>query len=283
MDFADIRRIAITALFSDDLLFEHLVLKGGTALSLIYGLTSRTSIDLDFSMSSDFDDLAEAERRMFKAVRDRFEVEGYVVFDERLEPKPRLLGEDTKPWWGGYELRFKLIERQKYEKLKHRPDKLSMSALVTGLGQDRIFTVDLSKYEYVEGSVEREFDHFSIHVYTPEMIVIEKLRAVCQQMEAYEHRGRRYARARDFYDIHTVIKACEIDLATTKNRDLARHIFNAKRVPLSFLKNLSDERGFHQTDWPAVISTTHGELQPFDFYFDFVLEQVELLKPFWME
>lgn len=248
MDFASIRRITITALFSDDLLYEHLVLKGGTALNLVYGLTTRTSIDLDFSMSSDFDDIAEAEQRMVRAIRDRFDSEGYVAFDERLEPKPRLHGEDTKPWWGGYELCFKLIEREKYERLKHRPDKLSMSALVTGLGQDRVFTVDLSKHEYVEGNVEREFDHFSIHVYTPEMIVIEKLRAVCQQMEAYEHRGRRYARARDFYDIHTVINACRIDLSTNMNRELARHIFAAKQVPLSFLKNLSQEREFHRAD-----------------------------------
>lgn len=59
---------------------------------------------------------------MFRSIRDRFDAEGYVVFDEKLEPKPRLDGKDTKPWWGGYELRFKLIERERYERLKHRPD-----------------------------------------------------------------------------------------------------------------------------------------------------------------
>ncbi len=43
MDFDEIRRVTITALFSDEVLFDHLVLKGGNALSLVYGLTERTS------------------------------------------------------------------------------------------------------------------------------------------------------------------------------------------------------------------------------------------------
>jgi hypothetical protein len=113
--------------------------------------------------------------------------------DEALEPKPKL-GEDTKPWWGGYELRFKLIDRSRYETLKGRPDKLRMGATVTGPKQERTFTVDLSKCEYTVGKAEQEFDHFTIFVYTPEMIVIEKLRAICQQMADYPHRGRPTAR-----------------------------------------------------------------------------------------
>src|SRR5262245_38970980 len=102
MDFSEIRRVAITALFSDDLLLERLVLKGGNALSLGYGLTDRTSLDLDFSMADDFENLEEARARIFRALRDRFDAKGYVVFDERFEPKPKLDHEDTKPWWGGY-------------------------------------------------------------------------------------------------------------------------------------------------------------------------------------
>jgi hypothetical protein len=43
MDFAEIRRVTITALFSNDYFLEHLVLKGGNVLSLIYGVSDRTS------------------------------------------------------------------------------------------------------------------------------------------------------------------------------------------------------------------------------------------------
>lgn len=48
MDFATIRRTAIIALFADDELADMLALKGGNALSLVHGITSRTSVDLDF-------------------------------------------------------------------------------------------------------------------------------------------------------------------------------------------------------------------------------------------
>src|ERR1035438_5406206 len=50
MDFAEVRRLTIAALFSDDKLFEQIVLKGGNALNLVYDLSPRTSLDLDFSM-----------------------------------------------------------------------------------------------------------------------------------------------------------------------------------------------------------------------------------------
>ena len=48
MDFDEIRRHTIVALFSDDALLEGLVLKGGNAISLIYGFGNRASLDLDW-------------------------------------------------------------------------------------------------------------------------------------------------------------------------------------------------------------------------------------------
>jgi len=51
MNFEKIRRLTITALFSDDVLFEQLVLKGGNAMSLVLGISQRASLDLDFSLA----------------------------------------------------------------------------------------------------------------------------------------------------------------------------------------------------------------------------------------
>jgi len=54
MNFEDIRKLTITALFGDDFLFDQLVLKGGNAMNLVLGISPRVSLDLDFSMASDF-------------------------------------------------------------------------------------------------------------------------------------------------------------------------------------------------------------------------------------
>ena len=283
MDFVGIRRVVITALFSDDYLLDHLALKGGNALSLVYGVSGRTSLDLDFSIDSDFPDLKEAYTRIHRALADRFDAAGLIVFDVQLEPKPRLEGEDLKPWWGGYELRFKLIEQQKYAALKDRVDKLRNNAIVTGLGQDKTFTVDLSKCEYTVGKTERELDSFTIYVYTPEMIAVEKLRAICQQMPEYPHRGRPAARARDFFDIYIAVNECAVDLASERNRELIRNVFSAKDVPLHLLSKMNEYREFHRPDWDAVRTSVTGPLEDFDFYFDFVLGEVGRLKALWIE
>ncbi|HUG81342.1 MAG TPA: nucleotidyl transferase AbiEii/AbiGii toxin family protein [Bryobacterales bacterium] len=92
MTFDEVRRRTIIALFSDDQLMDQIVLKGGNALSLIHEVSSRASLDLDFSLTRDFDDLEEAKTRIFRALKDRFDSVGYAVFDESLEPRPKLDG-----------------------------------------------------------------------------------------------------------------------------------------------------------------------------------------------
>jgi hypothetical protein len=278
LDFAQIRRTAIAALFSDDVLTEYLVLKGGNALDLIYGITSRTSLDLDFSMNRDFEDSSSARDRFFSSLRDRFDAVGYVLFDEKFAARPDLIGNDEKPWWGGYEISFKLIEREKYQALKDRPGKLRVNALVIGSGEKRSFKIDLSKCEYTDGKAEHEIDHFTIYVYTPTMIAVEKLRAICQQMSEYPHTGNKKARARDFYDIYQVLTTCAVDLGTEENQKMMRHIFEAKQVPLSLLRNIGREREFHRPDWHAVIDSTAEEIRDFDFYVDFVISEMDRLK-----
>jgi predicted nucleotidyltransferase component of viral defense system len=58
--------------FSDDYFFERVVLKGGNALAIALGISGRTSLDLDFSIEHDFEDLEEAERRLKTALERRF-------------------------------------------------------------------------------------------------------------------------------------------------------------------------------------------------------------------
>ena len=49
-----IKRLAVIAMFSDDTLLDKLVPKGGNALDLVLGVTTRASIDLDFSIEHAF-------------------------------------------------------------------------------------------------------------------------------------------------------------------------------------------------------------------------------------
>ena len=99
MDFDQIRKLTIVALFSDDELFERLVLKGGNALSLVYRLTARSSFDLDFSMEGDLAELPNAGDRIFRVLRDRFDAAGFVLFDEKFEAKPKTLDAHQPPTW----------------------------------------------------------------------------------------------------------------------------------------------------------------------------------------
>ena len=279
MDFDEIRRLTITALFSDDELYERIVLKGGNAISLVYGYSSRGSLDLDFSIDQDFSDLENVRRRIFKALSERFSAAGLIVFDANFRPKPSLSKEER---WGGYELTFKVIDEGKYESMRDDHDTLRQNALEVGPEQLRSFRVEMSKFEYCVGKRVAELDAYTIYVYTPAMIVIEKLRAICQQMPGYPLNKHPHARARDFYDIHAVITNASVRLADPENLELARQIFSAKDVPLLLIGGIEGHREFHRPDWPAVQASVAGRLYGFDFYFDFVVAESLMLQPLWV-
>jgi len=284
MNFDEVRRHTITALFSDDVLFEQLVLKGGNAMSIVHGISSRTSLDLDFSMEKDFDDLLDVQARIERALASRFAPFKFVPFDVKLLAKPSDNNENRFAWWGGYQLQFKLVDEVHYQRLRSNLEQLRREATVVGPRQLRVFTVDLSKWEYTEGKTRTELDSYAIYVYTPAMIALEKVRALCQQMEDYALTGRtRHPRARDFYDIHTVVTKTDFRFDAPETAELAKEIFGIKEVPLSLLGKIKDQREFHRVDWPSVQTTTTGQLEDFDFYFDFVLQGIEPLHSLWMK
>jgi hypothetical protein len=280
LDHNQIRRIAITAVFSDDYFFEKVVLKGGNALSLALGISGRSSLDLDFSIENDFDDVAEAERRLRTALERRFATVGLVVFDFSFGSRP-FTPRECEPRWGGYVADFKLMEQERYKRIGDDKRACARESLVVGPRQHRKFTIELSKFEYTKGKLAREIDNFEIYVYAPEMIAIEKLRAICQQMPQYPLNRTPCARARDFFDIHLIVSETDANLASADNKDLLGHIFGAKDVPLNLLQLIAEQREFHRPDWDSVrLSIAQDSLEEFDFYFDFVLGQVALLKAF---
>ncbi|MEI6293938.1 MAG: hypothetical protein WCP36_09650 [Methanomicrobiales archaeon] len=82
------------------------------------------------------------------------------------------------------------------------------------------------------------------------------------------------SRARDFYDIFNLIQNFKMDFKTKANIALAHDILAAKKVPLKFILQIDAQRELHRGSWESVIQTINQqeELQEFDFYYDFVLE-----------
>jgi hypothetical protein len=284
LELTEIRKLTITALCSDDVLFEQLVLKGGNAISLVHRISPRDSLDVDFSLEKDFENLEDILARMERALASRFNAVELIPFDVKLVSKPSEKRENQRPWWGGYQLEFKLIEETLHRSFGSDRGRLRREAFLVGPNQQRIFRVDFSKYEYTTGKVRAEIDNYAIYVYTSAMIAIEKLRALCQQMEDYAPTGKtKCPRARDFFDIFIIITKTGLRLGASENLDLIRSIFDAKQVPISLLGKLAGQRDFHRIDWPNVRATVAEPLEEFDFYFEFVLQEIEPLHSLWMK
>jgi len=58
--------------------------------------------------------------------------------------------------------------------------------MIVGHDHKKIFRIDISKYEYLTDLNEIDLEGYTIHVYGPLMIIYEKLRAICQQMNTYQ-------------------------------------------------------------------------------------------------
>jgi predicted nucleotidyltransferase component of viral defense system len=280
MDLRKVRRIAIVAMFSHDDLMDKLVLKGGNALTFVYEFGTRASLDIDLSIDGDFDSFEDAKQHIFQCLRDQFAAAGHLLFDESFERRPPNSQDQD---WGGYLVEFKLIEKDLYGKLRGDLDTVRRNAMATGPLQRKIFRIELSKHEFCKGKIETELDAYTIYVYTPAMIAIEKLRALCQQMDEYKARIHKTARARDFYDIYTLVMQARIELSSVENLELTRNIFAAKEVPLTLIPRIAESKEQHRPDWPSVEAAVTGPLLSFDAYFNFVVERIQSLEPLWIK
>lgn len=277
-------------LASDDELIETLVLKGGNAIEIGYaetiGSVSRPSLDLDFSISGgDFKgSIDSVSQRMERALSQSFNENGFQLFDFKFFHKPRKASEETPEGWGGYMAEFKLISLELYESFRGDIDKVRRNAIpINPSGGSTRFEIDFSKSDYTEGSRTIDVNGYQIKVYTPEMIVFEKLRALCQQLPRYGEIIGGFvprARARDFYDIWLIMENLNISLEKSENLELIRAIFSAKKVPLELINDLRTNKEIHMENWSDVRETlsVSERVGGFDFYFDFVLSRFENLK-----
>lgn len=282
IDFERIKRLIIIALVSDDYLMETLVLKGGNALSVAYELSSRASFDLDFSIGDDFRNVPEVRSRMMKVLEEKFLLEGFQVFDFSFLGKPRVSQEALKDFWGGYLVKFKFIELELLQKLGGDKifEDMRRHAVPIYPDQSRSIMIEISKYEFIDDLQDVDLDGYTVQVYAPRLLIFEKVRAICQQLPEYKEVVPSFSprvRTRDFYDIVTLMSRFSVDLVSAESRKILMQVFDAKRVPYTYLHNMNRSREWHRQDFASLVDTvTAGEkenLKDFDFYFDYVIEK----------
>lgn len=279
-----IKKTTIISLFSDDDLLDLLVLKGGNAMDIVHKVSSRASVDIDLSVDKNFD-YATVWPKVENAIRNGFATKGYLAFDIKMTSKPGKMPDELASFWGGYLVEFKLISLARAAEIQHHLETMRREAIM--LGQGTKFTIDISRHEYTDDKQPHDLDGYTIYVYSPEMIVCEKLRAICQQMEEYaeiiKRNGLGNQRARDFIDIEVLVKKFNIDLGNVRARHLVEQMFTIKRVPLTLLGNIPGTRDFHALGYLEVRAAMKPgiEVHPFDYYFDFVVEHLQKLEPLW--
>lgn len=284
-----IKKLVIFALSSDDYLMEKLVLKGGTCIELAYHLSARASKDIDFSIEYSFDDktLEEIRQRIEKQFLKIFEPTIYYPFDINIEERPANATDDNI--MSGYLINLKLIERKKFIKYNGDLEKLRREALPIA-NNKATFAIEISKHEFCKPKELKEIDGHKVYVYSPILIVFEKLRAICQKMKEYQAlRGfirNDEPRSRDFYDIELVNEnLAHINFKDPENRQTLKLVFDAKKVPLEFLGKIKDKYEIHKDDFKNIKSTetSKGIIAAYQYYFDYVLNIIDELDEFWIK
>lgn len=278
MDLEQLRKLVIISMFADDQLLERFVLKGGSAIDIALRIDSRSSRDVDLSMPGDFSpgEIEDMTRRIEDSLNRVFLENGYIVFDFKFRPRPQT--SVNKPeFWGGYLIEFKIIpesEKSKLENIKF--------ARVTAIPVDskgtKKFPIDISKYEYCGEIKVIELDGYSINVYSEKMLVIEKMRALCQHMAEYTYNNgnEKEPRSKDFYDIYQIVNQREINFAD-EDFDLLDKVFNAKNVPIELLKYIPRYKEQYEENLVYIKDTlpVGKELLPFNTYYFFVIDLIE--------
>lgn len=277
------RDLAIKGIFSDDDLFEILTLKGGNAMALL-DITDRASQDLDFSIKQGIRLTQDEDAPKFKKALERtFEEEGYRIIDFKFDVKPKKTKRELPPFWGGYSINFKVMDEETYEKTYDVSDQKRSSMALQLEGGKKKIEIDISLEEYTEDRIQMKLDEYQIHIYSPLMIVYEKMRALCQQLPDYEYASFEKTRARDLYDIYIAIQKSQSlelreQILSSSNVHILSEMFKAKNVSLELLLKIESYReqledDFNQRVTPQIADRKN--VPDFDFLFEF---NIELIK-----
>ena len=254
----------ILAVYSTPSLSKIFFLKGGSALRLFDKQTSRLSLDTDFSVRKDIDNESTSFKDLKSSVISSFRSNKLDIIDFKWTRKPNKISKGFPDWWGGWLCEFKLVE------IKHRgkgaETKRKHALIPDGANSSRI-TLDISKHEYCGERRTKTIQGVKIFGYSRELLVTEKIRAICQQHPLYQYNKSTKNRARDFYDIYELTANTDDDFAK-RCSSLIEKVFKAKEVPLEILTSLWEDEFIdkQRTGFDRVKNTVRGEINDFDVY-----------------
>lgn len=276
MHLEEVVNESVLALYADSGLAEQLFLKGGTALRLFENLTTRLSFDADFSTDRSIQDPEGFFQAIETALTQRFTHHDLDVIDFEYKRKPKTQRTDRPDWWGGWLCEFKLCS------LDHRNRPLEQRRRNAMIPVDAVspkIPLEISDHEYCGTGRVTTIQGIPVHGYTRELLVLEKLRAICQQHPDYPYRLKKN-RARDFYDIQQLTQNPD-DAFVESCQNQIDKVFEAKEVPLTLLADLWNESFTSEfaTGFELLAGSIRGETLPFERYLDHTRFLVETLLP----
>jgi len=269
MKIEDVITEVVIAIYGSPRLAKLLILKGGSAMRMFDDQNTRLSIDADFSIEDVLTDADPVFREMEQCLAARFSIHGFELIDFKATKKPKKVRQGFPEWWGGWACEFKLVDKKHHKKTLETRRRNALTPV--GANSQKI-QIDLSEHEYCGKQRTKTIHGTRIRAYSREMIVLEKLRAICQQHPKYPYRQQTKNRARDFYDIHCLT----IDTSDEFIRRCQHHlkaVFDAKEVPLRILRALWDDDAFideFRRGFDQVEDTVHGRVHNFDVYLEHV-------------
>ena len=144
-------------------------------LILFMGFLPKLS-NLDFSMQSDFQDFAVYENKIKQTLDKTFNEEGYKIIDFKFKKKPQICGEDLMEFWGGYSIDFKVIDKQTYFTIRVIFQNCVYSQMILIRNTKKILQLILVNLNIVQARNLDYVDGLKIYVYSPEMIIFEKIK-----------------------------------------------------------------------------------------------------------
>jgi len=276
MKIDEVIKETIIAIYSDPAPSIPLFLKGGSAMRLFDNLTSRLSIDIDFSIDAVVDDETGFFNDMESKIGRRFRELKFDVIDFNCIKRPKRKSKGQPDWWGGWVIEFKIVS---YVHQGKTPEVQRKNALIPAGANSSKITVEISEHEYCKNGRIKSINGVEVLGYSRELIVLEKIRAICQQHPDYLYKSSKN-RSRDFYDIYELTANVDDDFTHRCSHHIEK-VFDAKRVSVEFLRSLWDEEfiDIQRKGFDQVRNTVQGKVHNFDVYVESLRFLVKEIYP----